>query len=505
MSEAGRVLVLGSTGYVGGRLVPLLLERGYTVRAAGRSKGKIRSRPWGSHPRLEPFTADVLDLEALSEALKGCDTAFYLVHSMTHEVGDFSDLDRKAAYTMVEAANKTGLSRIIYLSGLGEDQEDVPLSKHLKSRAEVGRILALGSARCTTLRAAMILGSGSASFEILRYLCDRLPMMLTPRWVNTRCQPISIRNVLDYLIGCLENPDTAGQVLDIGGPDILTYAELFALYAEEARIRKPLLIPVPFISPRLSAYWVNLVTPVPMGLVHPLVDGLRNEVICRDDRIRDMVPQELVSCRVAIRRAVQNTERMAVDSNCFDVGDVCIPEWAIKDDAHYAGGTLKQVSYSARLQGSVELVWKAIERIGGGHGWYYGDPLWQLRGWLDRLLAGPGVKRGRRDPDTVRVGDALDFWRVVDVNENRRLLLRAEMRLPGEALLEFTITPHWENVMELRMTASFMPRGLLGLAYWYSLYPLHLLLFSNMIENIASAAKVYLYEHPKRVTTERQK
>ncbi|WP_147822287.1 SDR family oxidoreductase [Salidesulfovibrio onnuriiensis] len=502
MAEIGRVLVLGATGYVGGRLVPLLLERGYQVRAVARSEEKIRARPWGNHPDLEPMAADVLDAPALNRAVQGCDVAYYLVHSMTKGLGDFSDLDRRGACNMVEAANAAGLKRIIYLSGLGEDLEDVPLSKHLRSRAEVGRILALGCAQCTTLRAAMILGSGSASFEILRYLCERLPMMLTPRWVNTRAQPISIRNVLHYLLGCLENGETAGQTLDIGGPDVLTYAELFRLYAEEAKIRKPLLIPVPFLSPRLSSYWVNLTTPVPMGLVRPLVEGLRNEVICRDNRIREMIPQELVPCRVAIRRALQNTERMAIDSHCFDVGDACIPEWAAHEDAPYAGGAKKEIAFAARLQGDIADVWKVIERIGGEQGWYYGDPLWRLRGWLDSLLAGPGLKRGRRDPDKTRVGDALDFWRVVDVQEERRLLLRAEMRLPGEALLEFRLTPHWENVIEMKMTASFLPRGLFGLAYWYGLYPLHMVMFGNMIENITRAAGMHLYEAPKQVNAD---
>ncbi len=502
MGEMGRVLVLGSTGYVGGRLVPLLLESGCRVRAAGRSIEKIRARPWGDHPNLEPVVADAFRFSELAKAVMGCDTAYYLVHSMTKGIGDFSDLDRAAACNMVEAGNAAGLKRIIYLSGLGEDLEDMPLSKHLKSRAEVGRILALGQAQCTTLRAAMILGSGSASFEILRYLCERLPVMLTPRWVNTKTQPIAIRNVLQYLVGCLENEETAGQILDIGGPDVLTYAELFRLYAEEAGIRKPVLIPMPFMSPRLSSYWVNLTTPVPMGLVRPLVEGLRNEVICRDNRIRDMIPQEMVSCRVAIRRALQRTERMALDSHCFDVGDACIPEWAAREDASYAGGAEKRISFAARLQGDIAEVWKIIERIGGEHGWYYGDPLWRLRGWLDSLLAGPGLKRGRRDQERARIGDALDFWRVVDVQEERRLLLRAEMRLPGEALLEFRLTPHWENVVEMKMTASFMPRGLPGIAYWYGLYPLHMVMFSNMIENITQAAGMHLYEAPRKVNSQ---
>lgn len=494
----GPVLVLGSTGYVGGRLVPLLLERSHRVRAAGRSVDKIRARSWGG--KVEAVQADMHDAESLKAAAQGCSAAFYLVHSMSRPSRDFAAQERDAAYNMVAAAQESGLQRIIYLGGLGEDFDDHPLSKHLKSRAEVGRILELGPAQVTTLRAAQIVGSGSSSFELVRYLADRLPFMITPKWVRTKTQPIAIRNVLEYLAGCLENEATAGLTLDIGGPDVLSYAELIQLYAEVAGIPRRHLFPSPFISPRLSSFWVSLTTPVPMALTRALIEGLRNEVICRNDHIRELVPQELLSCREAIRRALEKTEQQAVETCLFDVGSACMPEWASADDPAYAGGTRFEMGYSARLQGDPSRVWDVVLRIGGEQGWYYGDPLWRLRGSIDRLMAGPGLKRGRpHSEDDIRVGDALDFWRVLASDEGRRLLLLAEMRLPGEALLEFKLDAKWENAVDLSMTAKFLPRGLSGILYWYAMYPFHVLLFKNIIENISTLAGTHLYEPPRRI------
>jgi uncharacterized protein YbjT (DUF2867 family) len=494
----GPVLVLGSTGYVGGRLVPLLLSRGHRVRAAGRSVEKIRARSWGG--KVEAVRADMHDPDSLQKAAEGCSAAFYLVHSMTRPGRDFAEQERDAAYNMVRAAGHAGLKRIIYLGGLGEDREDRPLSKHLRSRAEVGRILALGPARVTTLRAAQIIGSGSSSFELVRYLADRLPFMVTPAWVRTRTQPIAIRNVLGYLAGCLENEATAGLTLDIGGPDVLSYAELFHLYAEVAGIPRRRLLPLPFVSPRLSSFWVSLITPVPMALSRALIEGLRNEVVCRDDRIRTLVPQELLPCREAIRRALEKTKQQAVETCLFDVGSACMPEWASADDPLYAGGTRFEMGYKARLQGDPDRVWEQVARIGGERGWYFGDPLWRLRGLIDRLLAGPGMKRGRpHGSGTPRVGDALDFWRVLAADPGRRLLLLAEMRLPGEALLEFRMDARWENAVDLSMTAKFLPRGLTGILYWYAMYPFHVVLFKNIIENISDLAGTTLYEPARRV------
>ncbi|MBG0790529.1 MAG: SDR family oxidoreductase [Desulfovibrionaceae bacterium] len=494
----GPVLVLGSTGYVGGRLVPLLLERGHKVRAAGRSVEKILARPWGA--KVEVVQADMHDPASLKAAALGCSAAFYLVHSMTRPSRDFAAQERDAAYNMVEAVQDSGIERIIYLGGLGEDFDDHPLSKHLQSRAEVGRILRLGTARVTVLRAAQIIGSGSSSFELVRYLADRLPVMITPKWVRTRTQPIAIRNVLDYLAGCLENEATAGLTLDIGGPDIMSYAELFQLYSEVAGIPRRHLFPSPFVSPRLSSFWVSLITPVPMALSRALIEGLRNEVVCHDNAIRDLVPLQLFSCREAIRRALEKTEQQAVETCLFDVGSACMPEWASANDPDYAGGTRFEMGYAARLQGDPAKVWDVVSRIGGEQGWYYGDPLWRMRGLIDRLLAGPGMKPGRpKGHEELRVGDALDFWRVIASDEGQRLLLLAEMRLPGQALLEFKLDAQWENAVDLSMTAKFLPRGLTGILYWYAMYPFHGILFKNIIENISTLAGTHLYEPPKRV------
>ncbi|QJB56464.1 SDR family oxidoreductase [Pseudodesulfovibrio sp. zrk46] len=493
------VLVLGSTGYVGGRLVPLLLERGHKVRAAGRSIEKIKSRPWGNNPNVEAVQADMHDAESLKLAADGCRAAFYLVHSMGRPTRDFAEQERDAAYNMVRAAGKANLERIIYLGGLGEDLDDRPLSKHLRSRAEVGRILTLGPAKVTTLRAAQIIGSGSSSFEMIRYLADRLPMMVTPTWVRTKAQPIAIRNVLGYLAGCLENDETAGLTLDIGGPDILNYTELFKLYSEVAGIPKRHILPLPFLSPRLSSFWVSMITPVPMTLIRSLIDGLRNEVICRNDDITRLVPQDLLSCREAIRRALEKTEHQKVETCLFDVGSACMPEWAGAHDPDYAGGTRFDMGYKARLQGDPKKVWEVVQRIGGEQGWYYGDPLWRLRGFIDRILAGPGMSRGRPHGDKPKVGDALDFWRIIASDEGKRLLLLAEMRLPGEALLEFKLETHWENAVDISMTARFLPRGLTGILYWYAMYPFHVVLFKNMIENISSHAGTHVYSPPERI------
>ena len=502
MADArGEILVIGATGYVGGRLVPALLEAGYAVRAGGRSIEKITARPWGRHPNLKAVHADVGDEDSLVRAMEGCRAAYYLVHSMHPDKRDFAAADREAAYTAVAAANRAGLPRWIYLGGLGEDEPG--LSKHLRSRAEVGRILTLGRAGVTQLRAAMILGSGSASFEIMRYLVERLPVMLTPRWVSSRCQPICIANVLAYLTGCLENEDTAGLTLDIGGPDICTYAELFHIFAEEAGLPKRRILPVPVLSPKLSSYWMSLITPVPMALARPLAEGLKNDVVCKDQRILELVPQKLLTVRQAIRRALDRTASGAAPTCYFDVGSACVPEWASTVDPDYAGGTVFECNWAVRFEGGREKVWERVTRIGGDTGWYYGDALWRLRGALDKLLAGPGLRRGRRDPEDIRVGDGLDFWRVLEVEDGKRLMLLAEMRLPGEATLEFELATHSEFETELRMYTRFMPKGLGGILYWWAMYPFHLLIFRNMLANIAKAADVPVLAGPERIGNKR--
>jgi uncharacterized protein YbjT (DUF2867 family)/uncharacterized protein YndB with AHSA1/START domain len=508
--EPGTVFIAGATGYVGGRLAPLLLAHGYTVHAGVRSPRKLAGRPWGAHPNLKALPADVTDKASLAAAMRGCGVAFYLVHSMGAG-GDFAQADREAASNMAQAAAEAGVTRIIYLSGLGDDAPG--LSEHLRSRSEVGRILSQGPVPATVLRAAVILGSGSASFEIIRNLVERLPVMITPRWVRTRCQPIAVSDVLGYLLGCLENPATKGLTLDIGGPDVITYAELFRTYARAAGIRAPLIIPVPFLTPALSALWVNLVTPVPTHLVRPLIEGLRNEVVCHDRRILDLVPQQLLSAHDAIAQALSETELGPAPSCCFDAGHACAPdflhgrtecpaEWTRPGDAPFAGGTLFTADYAVTLDAPPTRVWDAVTRIGGDRGWYAGDALWRLRGLADKLIGGPGHMRGRRDPDELGPGDALDFWRVLDVQPGRRLLLLAEMKVPGAATLELKLEPEGTQGMEttrLLLLTSFRPRGLWGLLYWWSMYPAHGLLFPAMLRNIARAAHAQVLSGPRKL------
>jgi len=485
------VLVVGATGYIGGRLTPMLLDKGYTVRAAVRSPRKLACRSWGRHPNLEIVKADVMDEESMREACKGVGVVYYLVHSMNPQAakeGGFADVDRRAAENMVSAAESCSVDRIVYLGGLGE--EDEGLSHHLLSRYEVGRILSSGDIPCTWLRAAMILGAGSASFEILRYLVERLPVMLTPRWVRNECQPIAVSNVLGYLIGCMEQEATSGQILDIGGPDILTYEEIFQIYAREAGLPRRVVIPVPVLSPRLSSYWIHLVSPVPASIARPLAEGLRNRVVCKDERIRHMVPQELLTVRQAIRRALDKTIHREVASCWHDAGTVQPPEWLACGDASYAGGTIMESNYAATLACTPEQVWNVLRGIGGNNGYFYGKFLWSLRGWMDRAVGGVGLRRGRRDPYELQVGDAIDFWRVLAAEENKRLLLLAEMKVPGEAVLQFTLEPlpptrEHPNRVELRQVSRFLPRGLAGILYWYSLAPAHGLIFKGMLEGIA--------------------
>ena len=494
------ILVTGSTGYVGGRLIPALLEDGYRVRAMGRSLDKLGCRPWAHHPRIELVQGDVLDLESLKQAAMGCQIAYYLVHSMIAQKGKFVEADREAARNMVAAAEASGLSRMIYLGGLAEAKDEI-LSKHLQSRIEVADILQAGSIPTTDLRAPMILGSGSASFEILRYLVERLPAMVTPRWVQSLNQPIAIRDVIAYLVGCIEQAETVGETFDIGGPDILTYRDLLKIYAEEAGLRKPLIIPVPVLTPTLSAYWIRFISPVPTAIALPLTEGLTSDAICTENRIQNLIPRKLLSCREAIRLALDRIKQEQVDTCWMDAGDLIEPEWAHCGDAEWAGGTLMHCGYRARLKAEVDDIWRAVSKIGGKTGWYHLDFLWRLRGMIDRLVGGVGLRRGRRHPTELMVGDALDFWRVLEVNPPDRLVLLAEMKTPGEAMLEFQITPMGNNQVELQMFSSFLPKGLGGILYWYVLYPFHEWIFYGMLKSIAKSIGKPIVDGPRRFTS----
>ncbi len=497
--KSAPILVTGATGYVGGRLIPALLDSGYHVRAMGRSLEKIGCRPWAGHSRVELVQGDVLDLESLKAAASGCQIAYYLVHSMIAQKKKFVEADRRAAHNMVAAATAAGLERIIYLGGLAEATHG-DLSKHLESRIEVADILQAGPIPTTDLRTPMILGSGSASFEILRYLVERLPVMTTPRWVHSLNQPIAIRNVITYLVECLKYDETIGQTYDIGGPDILTYRDLLDIYAEEAHLPKRLIIPVPVLTPTLSALWIHLISPVPASIAQPLTEGLTSDAVCTENRIQAIIPQQLLSCRDAIRLALERVKQEKVDTCWMDAGDLLEPEWAHCGDADWAGGTIMHCGYRARIKARVDDVWQPVSRIGGKTGWYFGNYLWRLRGIMDRFVGGVGLRRGRRHPTEIGVGDALDFWRVLEVEPPRRLLLLAEMKTPGEALLEFRITPLANDQVELQMLSRFLPRGLLGILYWYVLYPFHQWIFYGMLKAIARSINKPMASRPERFT-----
>jgi uncharacterized protein YbjT (DUF2867 family) len=482
--EEGRssVLVTGATGYVGGRLVPRLLDAGYRVRCLARSAPKLAARPWSAHPRVEIVEADLSDTDAVASAMSGCWAAYFLVHSMVSTGTRYAEADRQLAERFATAAGRAGVERIIYLGGLGERGQG--LSEHLASRREVEAILSVGSVPVTVLRAAMIIGSGSASFEILRYLVERLPVMVTPRWVKTLSQPIAIGNVLTYLVACLSVPATIGRTFDIGGPDVVTYLDLMRIMAEERGLRRRLVIPVPVLTPRLSSLWIHLVTPVSHRIARPLAEGVRNPVVCRDDEAARLMPQRLLGVRAAIRVALDQVAHHEVETGWFDAG-------RIPGDPDWAGGTVFTDRREVEVAASPDDVFAAVSRIGGETGWYGVGWLWRVRGALDHLAGGPGLGRGRRDASRVAFGDAIDFWRVTGVEAGRRLALRAEMRLPGEALLEFSIEPAAarRDHCYLVQTARFLPRGLLGLVYWYAALPMHHVVFGRMLAGIRRAAE----------------
>lgn len=479
MSEPTCMAIAGVTGYIGGRLAPRLLEHGYAIRCLVRSPGKVQNREWATHPNIEIRQVNLENEASLTCDLEGCEAAYYLVHSMMSAGSDYAEHDRQLAVIFARAARNAGIKRIIYLGGLGETGPD--LSEHLSSRREVEEALASTGVAVTVLRAAMIIGSGSASFEILRYLVERLPVMVTPKWVSTPCQPIAVKNVVGYLVGVLAVPETVGGIFDIGGPDVFRYRDIMNIMAKELGLRRRLVIPVPVLTPRLSSYWIQLITPLSNTIARPLAEGLKNPVVCRENRIASLIPQELLGVREAIRAALSRMAEHTVETSWTMAGP-------IPGDPDWAGGSVFRDVREITVEAPDWAVFRAVCRVGGGNGWYAADILWKIRGWMDQLAGGPGLRRGRRNPETVQYGEALDFWRVVGFEHDRRLALRAEMKLPGEALLEFRVETLNDRQSVLHQSALFRPRGLFGLAYWYSVLPFHAIVFRGMLNGIEREA-----------------
>jgi uncharacterized protein YbjT (DUF2867 family) len=480
------VLVTGATGYIGGRLVPRLLAEGSRVRAMTRDAGRLRDVPWVAD--VEVVQADALDPASLGPALHGVDVAYYLVHSIDHGRG-FEVADRRAASAFADAAREAGVSRIVYLGGLSPEGED--LSPHLRSRREVGDILLASGVPTAVLQAAVILGSGSASFEMLRYLTERLPAMVTPRWVRTRIQPIAVRDVLRYLVACASLPPEVSRRFDIGGPEVLTYVEMMQRYAAVAGLHRRVIVPVPLLTPSLSAHWVNVVTPVPSAIARPLVRSLQHEVVCREHDIAEWVPDPpagLVGFDESVRLALQRVREAAVETRWSSATWPGAPSDPLPTDPDWAGGSLYTDVRRTPVRASRAQLWRVVEGIGGEHGWYSFPLAWAARGFLDRVAGGVGLRRGRRDPDTLYVGESLDFWRVEEIVPGQLLRLRAEMKVPGAAWLEFHVETAPEGC-ELVQRALFHPRGLAGHAYWWSVAPFHGVVFQGMLRNLAAAAE----------------
>lgn len=466
------VLVTGATGYIGGRLVSRLVERGVPVRLLVRDARRIRGR-WWEHD-VDVVTGDLFDAASVERALDGADQAYYLVHSMTH-ADDFAERDRIAARNFVHAGRD--LRHCIYLGGLVPEGENV--SRHLQSRGETGAILR-GGLPTTEFRAGPIVGSGSASFEMVRYLAERLPFMLAPRWITNSVQPIAVRDVLTYLVRAREIE--AAGIVDIGGADVLSFRDMLQGYAKIRGLRRTILA-VPVLAPALAALWVDRITPIPRRLAQPLIEGIAHPVLADTTKARALFPEiRPMGYRTAVERALVRLSEHAVESRWSDaLGESTSYELRDRE------GVLEETR-TIYVDAQPDQVFRAFCRLGGDQGWLAWNWLWKVRGFLDRLVGGPGLRRGRRDPAWLYVGEAVDFWRVELVERPRLLRLRAEMRVPGLAWLQFTAVPEGQGT-RLIQTALFAPRGLLGLLYWYAMYPAHLVLFPGMARAVAELAR----------------
>ena len=481
------VAVTGVTGYVGGRLVGELLDAGYRVRALARNPGRLKDRPWAGE--VEAVQADVSDLAQTRAALEGVDVAYYLVHSLGTGPS-YEALDRRTALVFAQAAREAGVERVVYLGGLFPAGQD--LSPHLESRKEVGEILLASGVPTTVLRAAVIIGSGSASFEMMRYLTERLPAMTTPRWVDNRIQPIAIRDVLRYLVGSAAMPPEVNRAFDIGGPDVLTYREMMHRYAAVSGLRRRIIVGVGVLTPRLSSLWVSLVTPVPGPLARPLVESLIHEVVCDEHDIARWVPdppEGLLGFEASVRLSLQRIGEADVATRWSSASVPGAPSDPLPTDPDWAGGSLYRDERRTAVDAPAEVVWRVLQAVGGESGWYSWPFAWQVRGALDRIWGGPGLRRGRRDPARLLLDDAVDFWRVEELVPGRMLRLRAEMRLPGLAWLELAVRQESDGTSTLRQVATFHPHGLAGQLYWWAVSPFHGIVFGGMQRGMRAEAE----------------
>ncbi len=471
----GKILVTGASGYIGGRLVPELLSRGYRVRVMVRGVSPEYSELW---PGAEIGVADARKIESLKLVLQGIDTAYYLIHSLRLGPAEFASADMEAARNFRQAAEEMKLKRIIYLGGLGDIRSS--LSSHLRSRAEVAAELRRGKAPVTILRAAVIIGSGSASYEIIAHLVKKLLIIFIPYWAKNRCQPIAVRDVIKYLVGALESPETVGRSFDIGGEDILTYEMMLRILAGILNKRR-IFIDVPFSNISFYAYIASLVTPVPDAITGCLMESLKNEVVCQNEGIKEIIPFRTLSYKEAIVRALTREEQDKVYTRWSDAYPPA-HVLALKLGELEKGPAYK-ANYSLLTEKSASSLFNSICKIGGSEGWFHSNWIWRLRGDIDRVLLGVGSSRGRKSQSTLKINDVVDFWRIEDLQDNKKLLLRAEMKLPGRAWLEFAITEQADK-RRLNITAYYDTQSIFGIIYWYACLPFHRFIFENLIKEI---------------------
>ncbi|MGB4713724.1 MAG: SDR family oxidoreductase [Pontimonas sp.] len=482
-----KVLVTGATGYVGGRLVPKLLEAGHSVRVIAREPHRLDNVPW--REQVEIVQGDLLHPDNVRAAVAGQDVVYYLVHSMS-AAGDLEALERQVATVIATEALAAGVSRIVYLGGL---HPDGPLSRHLGSRKEVGEILLGSGVPTVALQAGVIIGSGSASFEMIRHLTEVLPYMPAPKWVRNFIQPIAIRDVLHYLVSAASLPKEVNRALDIGGPDVFRYGQLMNGYALEAGLKQRAIASLPVLTPWLASQWVNLVTPIPRALAVPIIESLLHDAVMKNHDIDAVIPppaEGLIGYRRAVRLALARMRTGDVDTSWRNTPVIGAPADPLPSDPEWAGHTVFTDTQEFSSQGSPEELWRVVESIGGDNGWYSLPVAWAARGWLDKLVGGVGLRRGRRDPDALVTGDALDFWRVEEIESGRFLRLRAEMKLPGLAWLEFTVSPGPSGGSVLHQRAIFFPHGLGGRLYWLAVMPFHGIVFTGMASAMAKKASL---------------